>query len=138
MAEDLPKLDLLIKVMKMTGAEDAVALVAIRKANTMLAAEGWDWERVLRGKVKIIQDPFNSVKAPPVHTSPPPPPTSWPTPPKPKPRPVVYSCTSCGKTTNAPGMCHACAQKGRPKAAQPQTARQRRKTGGLSIDDLII
>jgi hypothetical protein len=59
MSEDLPKLDLLIKIMRMTESEsEGVTLVAISKANAMLKAEGWDWERLLRGKVRIIADPF--------------------------------------------------------------------------------
>lgn len=100
MTEELPKLDLLIKMMKMTGAEDNIALVAIRKANEMLKHEGWDWERLLQGKVKIIADPFNTVAAPPeTRTAPPPtaptwkpftppPPPSWnPTPRQPRPTP---------------------------------------------------
>lgn len=88
MSEELNKLDLFIKVMKMTTAEDGPALIAIRKANAMLKAEGWDWDRLLRGKVKIIQDPFGAVSAPaptakPAFRStpqPPPPPTPAPDP----------------------------------------------------------
>lgn len=70
MSEELPKLELLIKIMKMTAAEDGPALTAIRKANSMLASEGWDWERLLRGKVKIIADPFSGTAAPPRRTTP--------------------------------------------------------------------
>jgi hypothetical protein len=74
MSEELSKLGLLIKVMKMTSAEDNVALVAIRKANEMLHSEGWDWEKLLRGKVVVIGDPFQGVAAPPPQRSAPPPP----------------------------------------------------------------
>lgn len=89
MTEDLNKLDLFIKVMKMTTAEDGPALIAIRKANKMLADEGWDWDKLLRGKVKVIQDPFSNgsrtsapapaPKAAP-RSAPPPPPQPTPAP----------------------------------------------------------
>lgn len=56
---DLPKHELLIKMMGMTQSDnDNQALVAIRKANEVLKAAGWDWERVLRGKIKVVENPF--------------------------------------------------------------------------------
>jgi hypothetical protein len=71
MSEELPKLDLLIKIMRMTESEsEGVTLVAISKANAMLKAEGWDWERLLRGKVRIIADPFANAGAPKVQPAP--------------------------------------------------------------------
>lgn len=57
-------LELLIKLMKMTSAEDNIALVAIRKANSQLLKMGTDWEAILRGRVKIIADPFASINIP--------------------------------------------------------------------------
>jgi hypothetical protein len=57
-------LELLIKLMRMTEAEDNIALVAIRKANGQLKKMGTDWEAVLRSKVKIIADPFASINIP--------------------------------------------------------------------------
>ena len=57
-------LELLIKLMNMTRSEDNITLVAIRKANAHLAKLGTDWESVLRGKVKIIADPFASINIP--------------------------------------------------------------------------
>lgn len=57
--ETIPKNELLIKLMGMTGSSsDAEALVAIRKANELLKAAGWDWDRVLRGKIKVVESPF--------------------------------------------------------------------------------
>lgn len=94
------KLELLIKMMKMTSAEDNVALVALRKANTLLDENGWDWETILRGKVKIVEDPFKSVNAthqrvntppPPAYVAPAPPPPQpvfRPSPPPPGPNPA--------------------------------------------------
>lgn len=84
MSEELPKHELLIKLMKMTSAEDPVALIAIRKANKMLSENGWDWERLLKGKITIIADPF-STPAPAFNVqtkkaSPPPPPKPAPPP----------------------------------------------------------
>lgn len=52
-------LDLLIKMLKMTTVkEDTVAIVALRKAEAQMAKLGWDWDSLLRGKVKVIEDPF--------------------------------------------------------------------------------
>lgn len=88
MSDDLNKLDLLIKIMRMTESDNEnMQLVALRKANSLLKEEKWDWERLLRGKVKLIADPFASQpKAPapqarpatmtkPASPPPPPPPT---------------------------------------------------------------
>lgn len=61
---DSSPLELLIKLMRMTQAEDNIALVAIRKANSHLAKLGTDWEAVLRGKVRVIADPFASINIP--------------------------------------------------------------------------
>lgn len=57
-------LELLIKLMRMTQAEDNIALVAIKKANSHLAKLGTDWEAVLRSKVRVITDPFASINIP--------------------------------------------------------------------------
>lgn len=61
---DNQPLELLIKLMRMTEAEDNIALVAIKKANSHLKKMGTDWEAVLRSKVKIIADPFASINIP--------------------------------------------------------------------------
>lgn len=63
-------LELLIKLMKMTQAEDNIALVAIKKANGQLLKMGTDWEALLRGKVKIIADPFANINIPASHMNP--------------------------------------------------------------------
>ena len=57
-------LELLIKLMKMTDAEDNIALIAIRKANGHLSKLGADWESLLRGKVRVIADPFANINIP--------------------------------------------------------------------------
>jgi hypothetical protein len=63
--EELPNLVLLIKLMKLTASSnDSEALLAIRKANEQLVKFGGDWERLLKGKVTVIGDPFESVVAP--------------------------------------------------------------------------
>jgi len=73
MAEDLPNLSKLIKLLKMTtSSNDAEALAFLRKANAELVKFGGDWESLLRGKVTVIGDPFDGCFAAPV----PPPPTS--------------------------------------------------------------
>jgi hypothetical protein len=102
MALDLPNLELIIKLLKMTTSQtDTEALVALRKANEQLAKSGADWESLLRGKVTIVEDPFKSFTipsgyakptAPQPRTPPPaydPPPSPWRpqyTAPSPKPR----------------------------------------------------
>lgn len=64
-SSDLPNLGLLIKLLKMTtSANDAEALMAMRKANEQLAKFGGDWESLLRGKVTIIAEPFAEVPLP--------------------------------------------------------------------------
>lgn len=66
MAEsDLPNLGLLIKLLKLTtSTSDMEALAAMRKANEQLTKFGGDWERLLRGKVTVIGDPFAGVAPP--------------------------------------------------------------------------
>lgn len=66
MSEPLPKQELLIKLLKMTTAGDAEALVAIRKANELLTSAGWDWEKLIHGKIVVVGDPFASLQTPPV------------------------------------------------------------------------
>ena len=62
---DAINLDLLIKLLKKSqGDSDEESLLAIRAANKQLAKVGGDWESLLRGKVKIIADPFSNL--PPV------------------------------------------------------------------------
>jgi hypothetical protein len=52
--------------MKMTLHEnDNQALVALRSANRQVAKFGGDWESILRGKIKIIGDPFSGITMPP-------------------------------------------------------------------------
>lgn len=62
---ELPKQELLIKLMGMTGSSnDGEALVALRKATDLLNSAGWDWRRLIEGKIKVIEDPFKSVSKP--------------------------------------------------------------------------
>jgi len=102
--ETLPKHVLLLKLLKMTASDnDGEALSAMRKANALLTAAGWDWDRLMSGKIVVIEDPFASIgvpesaqatmnstpwasvspnKPPPPRPAPPPPPqtkrTTWP------------------------------------------------------------
>ena len=62
---DLPKHELLLKLLKMTtSSNDAEALVALRKANQLLASAGWDWDRLLAGKITVVGDPFGNLQRP--------------------------------------------------------------------------
>ena len=57
---ELPKQELLVKLLGMTASSnDGEALVAIRKANRLLAEAGWSWDQLIRGKITIVEDPFN-------------------------------------------------------------------------------
>ncbi len=90
---ELPKQEQLIKLLKMTtSANDAEALAFMRKANALLASAGWDWERLIQGKIKVIADPFGQIPVPqaakppsfqqPRNPPPPPPPPRRPPPPQ--------------------------------------------------------
>lgn len=62
MTEELPKQDLLLKMLRMTESDnDGQALVAIRKANALLQSAGWTWEKLLSGKITVVADPFASM-----------------------------------------------------------------------------
>lgn len=105
----LQKQDLLLKMLNMTTSDnDGVALVAIRKCNTLLQASGWTWEKLLAGKITIVEDPFKSSsafdsilkRAAKTKPSPPPPP---PPPPRDGDNPFdIYS--SSGYTAQARAM----------------------------------
>lgn len=92
MSDNLPKQELLLKLLNMTTAvEDNVSLIAIRKANELLKSNGWDWERLLQGKIKIVGDPWASTGAKYVPPTPEPAPSRRtaprPSPPPPPPEP---------------------------------------------------
>lgn len=75
MADELPKEELLRKMLNMTTSDnDGQALVAIRKANALLSAAGWSWDKLLAGKIKIVESPFKNVPNPskptPVYSEP--------------------------------------------------------------------
>src|SRR5258708_37740642 len=62
---ELPKQELLLKLLGMTtSASDNEALMAIRRANELLARAGWTWEMLIREKIKIIENPFNGLADP--------------------------------------------------------------------------
>lgn len=59
------KLDTLIKVLLMTTSDNnSEALAAIRRANVMLRNASTDWEKLLRGKVTVVADPFADIAPP--------------------------------------------------------------------------
>src|SRR3972149_3706840 len=64
-SQDPPKLPLLIKLMGMTGSSnDTEALTAVRKASDLLRSAGWTWEKLLLGKITIVEDPFTRIPEP--------------------------------------------------------------------------
>jgi len=61
----IPKQELLVKLMKLTAStNDCEAPTALRKATELLATGGWDWERLIRGKIVIVEDPFAAISDP--------------------------------------------------------------------------
>jgi len=126
MSEDLPKQDLLLKLLKMTTAtNDGEALVAIRKANSVLTSAGWDWDKLIAGKIKVVADPFASMPAsnpyegrmgrqpkPPPPTPPrrpaQPPFTPPPRPRPPPPPPPPVAKINSTKTNIYQGWCYCC------------------------------
>lgn len=134
--DKIPKQDLLAKLLKMTSSSnDGEALTAIRKANDLLRSVGWDWDKLLQGKIKVAADPFANLQQPynPGHNAPPPraptrqpdwaqpaapqarpapPPRPKPAPPPPPPQAAPfepYSHRSTNGQTNAfPGNCYCC------------------------------
>lgn len=82
-SDNIPKHQLLVKLLKMTTSNtDAEALVAIRKANALLTEAGWDWEKLMTGKIVVVGDPFANLKAPPIPEA-----TTYRAPVQPTPRP---------------------------------------------------
>lgn len=60
-----PNLRLVIKLLMMTtSANDGEAITAMRKANKAVSDAGWDWDRLLSGKVTIVEDPFSKITPP--------------------------------------------------------------------------
>lgn len=158
------KLDLFIKLMRMTSSSnDGEALVALRKSEAMLRAANLDWEKLLRGKVTVVADPFNSIPTPErSRREAPPPPTAPRTyynpPPRPNPprRPVVLvDCFYCKtphdrtisiiRTIKPSGpaehfcspTCHQAAVQAAVQAATTH-ARQPRNRRKVSINDLMF
>jgi hypothetical protein len=65
MTDELPKQELLIKLMGMTTADnDGEALNALRKANALLRNAGWDWRKLIEGKITVVEDPFKTIDTP--------------------------------------------------------------------------
>jgi hypothetical protein len=119
MTENENDLDRLIKIMGMTTSDnDGQALVALRTANKQLAKMGTDWATILRGKVRIIADPFASVAAAPPRT-----PTPAPTPPRPpKPNPPNYGQPTSSNYGQAAPPPRQQAQPSKPKPTLPPGA----------------
>lgn len=66
MTEELPKQELLLKLLKMTtSSNDGECLTAIRKANALLLSSAWDWDMLIHAKIRIIEDPFKNLGTPP-------------------------------------------------------------------------
>lgn len=65
MTNTIPKQELLTKLLMLTTSNnDAEALQAVRKANALLKASGWDWQQLINGKITIVEDPFKGLATP--------------------------------------------------------------------------
>jgi hypothetical protein len=63
--DKLPKQELLIKLLRMTESDnDAESLTALRKVNAFMKSAGWDWERLINSKIRIVEDPFKNLGQP--------------------------------------------------------------------------
>lgn len=140
MAEELPNLGLLIKLLKMTTSSvDGEALIAIRKANEQLAKFGGDWEALLRGKVTVIGDPFAGLDQPAARdmghagyarSTPPPPP-------QPKAKPFQAGPSQSWKASPQPAAKPA-SQPTKPQPKQKaKVTRYTWKAKTTTLEDLI-
>jgi hypothetical protein len=108
---NIPKQELLIKLLRMTESDnDPEALTALRKVNAFMRSVGWDWERLINAKIRIIEDPFKGLSTPPggratVRPSAPPRPAAAPSPPP----PTAKTTWPLGITPNRfAGHCYCC------------------------------
>lgn len=61
----LPKQELLLKILNMTTSDnDGTALAAIRQANAFLAKQGWDWDKLINAKIRVVENPFAKIATP--------------------------------------------------------------------------
>ena len=113
----IPRHELLTKLLKMTtSSNDGEALTAIRKANDVLATAGWDWDRLMAGRITVIGDPFAGVSVPPTTQRPavspttPQRPVTAPPPPRTAKRAATGTPTTPLGTMNNrfPGFCYCC------------------------------
>lgn len=117
MSDPLPKQELLIKLMGLTASSnDGEALTALRKATSLLATAGWDWDKLIRGKITVVEDPFARISDP----RPQPAPQAWqpnptrttPTRPAPPPPPPQPATAIKGISVNKfPGWCWCCGKE---------------------------
>jgi hypothetical protein len=113
MADDttIPKQELLIKLLRMTESDnDPEALTALRKVNAFMRSAGWDWEKLVNSKIRIIEDPFKNLGVPTgraTHVNPTAPPR--PAAPQPPPPPTAKTTWPLGITPNRfAGHCYCC------------------------------
>lgn len=119
MSEDKFNLTRLIKLLKMTTSTvDAEALVAMRLANQEIVKLGTDWEGILKGRITIVADPFDSIPEPPRSRQ-----TTPPTPPaRPQPAPTFkrgYPPTPSSRPPRAPPPNPFTTSPPPPQSAQP-------------------
>jgi len=120
-ASPILKQELLIKLLRMTASpNDGEALVALRKANTLLATAGWDWDKLINGKITVVADPFNNLADPfatrPASAPPPPParPAAYRAPPQPSAASILFKATPAqpishhSRVNKFVGFCYCC------------------------------
>jgi len=118
-ASPILKQELLIKLLRMTASpNDGEALVALRKANTLLATAGWDWDKLINGKITVVADPFNNLADPfatrPASSPPPPParPAAYRAPSRPSAASILFKATPAqpigSRVNQFVGFCYCC------------------------------
>lgn len=119
-SSELPRQELLKKLLMMTTSDnDGEALTALRKANSVLTAAGWDWNKLIDGRITVVEDPFKNLGVPPGRNgvgagnaapstpgfTPRP---STPTPPPPPPRQGTPANPISSTPNRFPQACHCC------------------------------
>lgn len=142
MADELPKQELLAKLLKMTSSSnDGEALTAMRKANSLLASAGWDWDRLLAGKITVVGDPFATLQTPEVHkpSSAPKAPRRASAPPPPPPPPTAAQMRMAQDAADHAKRASAAAQAAaRAKIKKPYSTKPNIYPGGCYCCGLTV
>jgi hypothetical protein len=138
-------LERLIKLMKLAASPSAnpnEAWLAFTRANEMLLSQKWDWEKLLRGKISLVADPFGpAMPAPmptPHHSSA----ATWSPPKRPAPAAPTrqFVCEDCYNSINAnhlyqhqgKDLCVTCYTRATTNAKRPGPPKGSQRTNRYS------